>query len=146
LTKQISARKTPFSLSGGGTKKIPVSRPQLVVDDSEEVPVVYLIYRDIERGSKVSVNKSITADLKQWEVYDITGFAVNSWEPSYDCELWKDSLILNIFVQRAGQGDSETLEDLPAQPVYILGIPEELSPADTMTVKDIASGLLKSAK
>ena len=138
-TKQISARKTPFSLSGGGTKKIPISRPQLVVDDRKEVPVVYLVYRDIERESKVSVNKSISADLKQWEVYDITGFPVNSWEPSYDTELWKDSLILNIFVQRAGQGDGETLEDLPAQPVFILGIPDDLSPADTIIIQDITS-------
>lgn len=136
-TKQISARKTPFSLSGGGTKKIPISRPQLIVDDREEVPVVYLVYRDIERESKVSVNKSISADFKQWEVYDITDTTVNSWEPSYDTELWKDSLILNIFVQRAGQGDGETLEDLPAQPVYIMGIPGDLSPADTITIEHI---------
>jgi hypothetical protein len=137
ITKQISARTTPFSLSGGGTKKIPVSRPQLVVDDSEDVPVVYLIYRDIERESKVSVNKSIDAGLKQWEVYDITTFNINSWEPSYDTELWKDSLVLNIFVQRAGQGDGETLEDLPAQPVYILGMPDDLSPADTLIIGDV---------
>jgi hypothetical protein len=140
-TRQISARQTPFSLSGGGTKKIPISRPQLVVDDSGESPVVYLIYRDIERGSKASVNKSISADFKQWEVFDITDSAVNSWEPSYDTELWKDSLILNIFIQRAGQGDGETLEDLPAQPVYIMGMPGNLIPADTITIRDIASAL-----
>ncbi len=138
-TKQISVRKTPFSLSGSGTKKIPISRPQIVVDDSEEVPVVYLVYRDIERGSKVSVNKSIDSDLEQWKVYDITGLEVNSWEPSYDPELWKDSLILNIFVQRAGQGDGETLEDLPAQPVYILGMPDNLAPADTITIEHITA-------
>lgn len=138
-TRQISSRKTPFTLIGGGTKKIPISRPQLVVDDSEDVPVVYLVYRDIERGSKASVNKSISADFKQWEVYDITGTTVNSWEPTYDPGLWKDSLILHIFVQKAGQGDGETLEDLPAQPVYIMDMPDDLIPADTITIKDVAS-------
>ena len=138
-TQQISMRKTPFSLSGGGTKKIPISRPQIVVDDGEEVPVIYLVYRDIERGSKVSVNKSLSPDFRKWAVYDITNSEVNSWEPSYDTELWKDSLILNIFVQRAGQGDGETLEDLPAQPVYIMGMPDDLSPADTMLIDDITS-------
>jgi hypothetical protein len=51
--------------------------------------------------------------------------------------LWKDSLVLNIFVQRAGQGDGETLEDLPAQPVYILGMPDDLSPADTLIIGDV---------
>jgi hypothetical protein len=139
VTKQISDRKTPFSLSGGGTKKIPISRPQIVVDDSGDTPVVYLIYRDIERDSKASVNKSISTDLKQWEVYDITESTVNSWEPTYDPELWKDSMILNIFIQRAGQGDGETLEDLPAQPVFIQGITDGLSPADTITIEEITS-------
>ncbi len=138
-TKQISARQTSFSLSGGGTKKIPISRPQIVVDDSGDTPVVYLIYRDIERKSKVSVNKSINGDLKQWEIYDITISSVNSWEPSYDTELWKDSLILNIFTQKAGQGEGETLEELPVQPVYIMDIPDDLSPADTIIIEEITS-------
>lgn len=146
ITKQISARKTPFSLSGGGTKKIPISRPQLVIDDRLEDPVVYLVYRDIERESKVSVNKSINAELTLWEIYDLTDSPVNSWEPSYDTELWKDSLILNIFVQRAGQGDGETLEDLPAQPVYILGVPDDLAPADTIDIENIPSAMHKNIK
>ena len=134
-TIQISKRTTPFSLSGGGTKKIPISRPQLVVDDRNDSIVVYLIYRDIERSSKVSVNKSLNADLTKWAVYDLTDFPVHSWEPSYDTELWKDSMILNVFVQEAGQGDGEKLEDLPAQPVYIMGMPENIIPVDFFDIR-----------
>lgn len=133
-TLQITNRETPFSLSGGGTKKIPVSRPQIVVNDHNDPVTIYLIYQDIERESKVSINVSMDIDTNRWLVYDITDFSVNSWEPSYDTELWKDSAILNIFVQKVGQGDGETLEDLPAQPVYVLGMPDSLLPSDTITV------------
>jgi beta-glucanase (GH16 family) len=45
---------------------------------------------------------------------------VGNWEPSFDTERWKKEGILNLFVQRTGQGDGETLENLPPQPVYIL--------------------------
>ncbi|MBN1182195.1 MAG: BNR repeat-containing protein [Bacteroidales bacterium] len=134
-TLQISNRATPFSLSGGGTKKIPISRPQLVVDDRYDSIIVYLIYRDEERGSKVSVNKSLNTDLTKWAIYDLTDFPVYSWEPSYDTELWKGSMILNIFVLAAGQGDGEKLEDLPAQPVYIIGIPWDISPKDCFYIR-----------
>ncbi len=134
-TKQITNRITAFSLSGGGTKKIPISRPQIIANDSKEELEVYLIYRDIERDSKVSVNKSINLDSNIWEVYDLTDFSVENWEPTYDTELWKDSSILNIFVQKVGQGDSEGLESLPAQPVYILEMNSELQPADTIIIE-----------
>ena len=49
--RQVSERKTPFSLKGGGTKMIPMSRPRMVVDNGE----VYYLFRDQERGSKVSM-------------------------------------------------------------------------------------------
>jgi hypothetical protein len=45
---------------------------------------------------------------------------VGSWEPSYDTERWKKDRVLHLFVQRTGQGDGETLEELAPQPVYIL--------------------------
>ena len=42
------------------------------------------------------------------------------WEPTYDTELWKTAGKLNLFVQNVGQGDSETLENVPPQVVSIL--------------------------
>ena len=136
VTLQITDRKKAFSLSGGGTKKIPISRPQVMVDDRHEKPVIYLVYRDVERNSKVSVNVCRDLDSNQWLIYDLTDFTVNSWEPSYDTDLWKDSAQLNIYVQRVGQGDGETLENLPAQPVYILGFDSSLVPSDTIIFKE----------
>lgn len=134
ITQQASNRKTAFSLSGGGTKKIPVSRPQLVVDDRNDTSVVYLIYRDIERNNRVSVNMTANLDSAIWFVYDLTDFPVESWEPSYDTELWKDSVKLNVFVQKVGQGDGEGLESYPPQPVYIIEMPSSFIPVDTFAI------------
>jgi hypothetical protein len=48
-------RKTPFSLSGVGTKSIPVSRPQIVVKGKGNTSEMFVVFRDAERGNKVSV-------------------------------------------------------------------------------------------
>ena len=118
-TTQVSDRKTAFSLSGGGTKKIPISRPQIIINDNGKKTSAYLLFRDEERGSKVSL--SYTPNLgADWKTIDLTDFSVGNWEPSYDTELWKKENRLHIFVQKTGQGDGETLEDLDAEMVYVL--------------------------
>lgn len=117
--EQVGERKTSFSLSGQGTKKIPVSRPQVVIKGT----TVVLIFRDVERGSKVSVAiKELNQD--EWKYEDVTNYSVDDWEPSYDTELWKEKKQLHLFVQSVGQGDGETPEERKPQPVYV--IPVEL--------------------
>jgi len=138
-SKQITKRQTAFTLGGGGTKKIPISRPQLIVDDRDDTLVAYLIYRDVDRGSKISMNISIDPAMNLWKVYDLTANSVYSYEPSYDTDLWKDSFMLHIFAQKAGQGDGETLETLPAQDVYIIEFQSSFIPADTLELSPIAT-------
>jgi hypothetical protein len=53
-------------------------------------------------------------------VQDLTRESLGSWEPSFDTELWARAKRLHLFVQNVGQGDGETLENLPAQPVSVL--------------------------
>ena len=117
-TRQVSERTTPFSLSGGGTKMIPIARPRLTVDEAGEA---WYIFRDVERGSRVSayrgnVNGTLTA-------VDLTTFAVNAWEPSIDTELWKTRHQLHIYVQDVRQGDGERTEETEPQTVYVLECP-----------------------
>ncbi len=102
-SQQVSNRTTPFSLKGGGTKMIPISRPRMVVDKNE----AYYIFRDEERGSKVSMYYTKNMKEGKWEVKDLTEFAVNAWEPSHDSELWKSDKKLHLFVQDTRQGDGE---------------------------------------
>jgi beta-glucanase (GH16 family) len=119
-TTQISQRTTPFSLSGVGTKKIPISRPQLLVATQKGKTAAYLLFRDSERQDRASVLQCPDLSKKQWAAADLTTTSVGNWEPSYDTERWKKAGVLSLFVQRTGQGDGETLENLPAQPVQVL--------------------------
>lgn len=115
--KQNSDRKTAFSLSGGGTKRIPISRPQIIVDKTDNF---YLIYRDIEHGHRVSVAICNNLEDNIWKPKDLTSFAVGQWEPTYDTELWKSENKLHIFIQNTGQGDEENAENIQPQIVSVL--------------------------
>ena len=116
---QVSQRTMPFSLSGGGTKMIPIARPRLVVKPKGKKVQAYYIFRDQERDSKVSMY--YTKDIKtgKWNVKDITNFSVDAWEPSLDSDLWNNKLKLNIFVQKTNQGDGERTTDLESQMIYV---------------------------
>lgn len=118
--KQISDRKTSFSLSGVGTKKIPISRPQIIVSTTNGRFTAIMLYRDEENGSVASALscKDITTNI--WTTKNITTNSLDNWEPSYDTELWKQFKKLHIFIQKAGQGDGEKLENIAPQPVYVI--------------------------
>lgn len=116
----LDFRKTSFSLSGAGTKRIPISRPQIVAWKSKNRLSAALIFRDEERGNKVSA--AINKDLGKgkWNIVDLTQTAVGSWEPTYDTELWRYKNILHLFVQNVEQADAEGQSKLPAQMVEVL--------------------------
>jgi putative BNR repeat neuraminidase len=120
ITQQVSSRTTPFSLSGTGTKRIPMSRPQIVVRNINGAVQAILIYRDIERNDKVSIIFSNDITRRKWEVKDLTETAVGLWEPSYDKQIWQSKGELHLFVERVEQGDGETSRAIPPQPVQVL--------------------------
>ena len=91
-----------------------------MVDDSRETPRVVVVYRDIEQMNKVTVAVCEDAKLVRWRSIPGTTYPVDSWEPSYDTELWKEQKKLHLFVQKSGQGDGEKLEPMDPQPVHIL--------------------------
>ena len=101
----VGKRSMPFSLSGGGTKMIPISRPKIVSDGEK----AYFIFRDEERGSRVSVAYSPGIGADKWILSDLTDYSVGAWEPSYDRNLWNKSNRLDIFVQPVYQGDGERI-------------------------------------
>jgi hypothetical protein len=114
--RTLPLRKTAFSLSGGGTKRIPMARPQLLLAEQGGL----LVFRDEERGNKVSV--AVIKDFQsfQWSVHDLSDAAVGAWEPTFDSELWKARGILSLFVQNVAQVDAEGIAQRPAEPVRVL--------------------------
>jgi hypothetical protein len=114
---QVGARTRPFRLSGGGTKRIPVSRPLVVADGRG---AVYVVFRDEERGGGITVAASTDPARADWRLSELDPTPVGQWEPTHDPVLWARERRLHLFVQRVGQGDGETLERLPPQTVSIL--------------------------
>ena len=119
-TNNTGFRTTTFSLSGGGTKSIPVSRPQILVKGKGTQAKVTLIFRDSERDSKVSKASCNSLSKNLWKITDLTNFSVNAWEPSYDTELWRNSGKLHLFVQKVTQVDGEGVAVSEPEKVYIL--------------------------
>lgn len=114
--RQVTDRKTPFTLKGGGTKMIPIARPRIVVGGGE----VFYIFRDEERGSCVSIAHATDLAISQWTITGLTDFSVDAWEPSHDTELWKKQRKLHLFVQHTRQGDGERMAEIEPQMVYVL--------------------------
>ncbi|MFO8000419.1 MAG: BNR repeat-containing protein [Marinilabilia sp.] len=121
---QVTNRETPFSLSGGGSRRIPVSRPQVLF--SEETHSLNVIFRDREQNNRICVASS-DVDNMDWSLYTVPGIRVGQWEPSYDTELWREQERLHLYVQRVGQGEgNETPEDIDPGMVKILEFDEIL--------------------
>jgi hypothetical protein len=113
-------RNSPFYLGGGGTKRIPISRPQLLIN-SEEGPVkVYIIFRDEERENKVSMAYCSNLDNDNWKIKDLTTEGVGQWEPTHDISLWKNFKQLHLFVQKVEQKDGEGVANGQTTPIQIL--------------------------
>ena len=95
-----------------------MARPRVVVDKGE----IFYLFRDEERGSRVSLARAREAADDEWSVSDLTDFSVDAWEPSFDTELWKREHRLHLFVQQTKQGDGERTVEIEPQPVYVLEV------------------------
>ncbi len=113
----VGKRTLDFQLAGGGTKRVPVSRP-LVLAGPEDAVVV--VFRDAERGGGVSAAISRDVWRSEWRIFDVHPSPAGQWEPTCDFAVWKSRRRLHLFFQAVGQGDAETMEDIAPQPVSIL--------------------------
>ena len=117
---QVSKRISDFSLSGGGTKQIPISRPLVLTRKKDGKQQVLMVFRDSERSDKASV--AVCNDLAEpsWTITDLNKMMVGSWEPSCDKDLWLNRGIMHLFLQNTVQIDGEGLSPILSQPVYVL--------------------------
>lgn len=115
-------RTTSFSLGGGGTKKIPISRPDLLIKEEGTNRYLYLLFRDSERENKVSMAYTNLSKDSNWKVTDLTSTAIGEWEPNYDISLWEKQKKLHIFLQNVNQVDGEGLAKSEPTMVRILEV------------------------
>jgi len=117
--RQIVSRRTArFTLGGGGTLKIPISRPEIAISRSGNV---YLITRDESLGGGIRLYRSSGKNYESWDPIDITpGLNLGEWEPTYDTERLRQTGILSLFVLNVQQGNHETTTNLPPQECSLL--------------------------
>lgn len=118
--KSLDFRTTAFSLSGHGTKEIPISRPQLLVSGKGKKTALLLLFRDKERGSKASALKLNDIRKDNFEIVDLSSGSLGAWEPTYDTELWRSKKSLALYVQQTDQKDGEGLLDVEPTTVRVI--------------------------
>ncbi|GAB3010835.1 BNR repeat-containing protein [Niabella terrae] len=125
-SQTLGFRKTAFSLSGGGTKRIPISRPQVITWQHRGKTAAGLIFRDEERQNYISMAVNRNLEQNQWQLTDLLASDCGSYEPLYDSQLWEKSRKLQLFVQRTDQADQEGTSNMPPQPVMVLECPDSI--------------------
>ncbi|MFT3870108.1 MAG: BNR-4 repeat-containing protein [Nibricoccus sp.] len=112
-------RTEMFSLSGAGTKRPPISRAALFVEQRWKFHGLHLIYRDDARGGRIV--KASLADLEngEWTETELTANSVGAWEPSHDPELWNRLAQVHLLVQKVEQRDGNDRNAARVQPTPI---------------------------
>lgn len=118
--RSLNFRTSPFTLSGGGTKEIPIARPQVMVRGKGKQASVIMLFRDRERGSRPSALKLKSLQHDEYKLLDLLDISVGSWEPSFDTELWRRRKVLGLFLQATEQKDGEGVLDVPPTKVSIV--------------------------
>ncbi|WP_333574449.1 BNR repeat-containing protein [Sphingobacterium sp.] len=118
--RSFDFRRTSFSLSGGGTKEIPIARPQLLVRGKDDRIALTLIFRDQERGYRPSILTLQGMQREANDPVDLCDESVGSWEPTYDTELWRKKRKIALFVQATVQKDGEGLAENAPTTVKVL--------------------------
>ncbi|MBD0831539.1 BNR repeat-containing protein [Aestuariibaculum sp. TT11] len=112
-------RSESFVLGGGGTKHIPISRPDILIGNE----FVAILFRDASLDNKVSMAYTKNIENKRpWSVIHLTNDSVGQWEPNFDLALWHSKKQLHIFLQNVTQIDSEGIADSDASEVKILEV------------------------
>ena len=116
----VGGQTLPFRLSGGGSKRLPLSRPKILADSSGAKDKAYLLFRDEGRGNKISVASCDDLTANKWTISDLTTSSVGQWEPNFDLARWQRDKVADVFVQRAEQKDAEGVNATPPEMVYVL--------------------------
>jgi hypothetical protein len=117
---KVDKRTMDFNLSGGGTRSIPISRPVVLYSIQAGIPKLHVIYRDEEYDDNACM-KTINLDKKdKWETTILTENGLDRWEPTFDTELWKQKRMLNLFVQKVGQGSGEKAVQMAPTMISVL--------------------------
>jgi hypothetical protein len=115
---QVSHRTKPFSLSGGGSLAIPISRPEIAI---KQDGTVYFITRDAAAGGGIRLYEA-TMPYENWRVIDISRDDLGNWEPMYDLARFAKDNMLSLFILPVQQGNHERTTHFGAHEAEIMEV------------------------
>lgn len=115
----ISRRTEPFVLRGAGTLQIPMSRPDIVIDDND---YVYVIYRADVTGDRMVAQRLMPPDYQPRpdDVRVLWDSSVGHSEPVIDRHRWRRDRILSMLMQKNYQPPHDKPVNPMFDPVYIV--------------------------
>lgn len=117
--RYLSSRANAFTLKGGGTLQIPISRPEIVIDDDGNS---FVIFRADFTADRLSMYVLRAPDYESCEIDLVTlweesvGFA----EPVIDRARWKNEKVLSILIQHNDQPDHDGNHSQTLKPIKIV--------------------------
>lgn len=114
----ISARQEPFSLEGRGTLQLPISRPEILIDDND---FVYIIYRGDLTEDHMAIQRLQPPD------YEPPGETRVLWykpldyaEPVLDRMRWDNEGVLTMLIQKNYQPPHDQYTATRQEPIYLI--------------------------
>lgn len=102
--RYISKRVSAFNLTGGGTLKIPISRPEVLVDKDDNV---YVITRSDVCQQKLTLLALKSKNRPEDEAFELWEEALGQSEPIVDRCYWDATNIITVLVQKNLQPDGD---------------------------------------
>lgn len=119
----FSARTQPFTLQGGGTLQIPISRPEILIDHQDRV---YAVYRGDLTENRMAVTQLMGATANP-EAADAPNRTTPLWpapvdyaEPVIDRTRWAESQVLSLLLQRTQQPNGDLSHQHTTDPVWLV--------------------------
>lgn len=119
--REIAAPKvtTNFELSGFGTKRPPISRAALLIDSSEPMKKLHLIYRDDFKQGHIIASTVDNLAAPVWRHQSLVEKNMGAWEPSIDPIQWQQYKQAHLLIQNVGQDDGNDRQSLQSPPSNI---------------------------
>ncbi|MBM0105442.1 BNR repeat-containing protein [Steroidobacter sp. S1-65] len=110
-TETITRRTETFALAGAGTRRPPISRGVLVVENTiDSAPAAHLVYRDDAAGGALLMSTDRLGSA-EWRQRQLTRTSPGAWEPTLDPVQWQRYQQLHLLMQSVEQRDGNDAED-----------------------------------
>ena len=117
----VSQRRNAFSLEGGGTLQIPISRPEIVIDRDDHV---YIITRGDHTQNRLAATFLPAPNYAYQEnnIQTVSEANLGFAEPIIDRERWQQENLLTLLLQKNEQPNHDIGHELVQHPVSLIDI------------------------